>query len=117
VEIIDRIDRNRLASILVALTAFAAGAFFVQYLRSCPQIGSDEEVSKTIDALFTALTSKDVQRLSDCEQRLQSYREAGDLPHSAAANLEGMIKQARAGEWESSARILYDFILAQRRMN
>ena len=112
----DLFDRNRLATIVLGILAVVAIVFLMQFLRSHPQVGADEEVFKTVDALFTALTSRDNQRLSDCEQRLQSYRDAGTLPSSAAKKLDGIIKQARAGEWEASVRKLYDFMLAQRRM-
>lgn len=115
-ETIDRIDRNRLATIVLGILAIAAIVLLTQFLRSQPQFGADEEVFKTVDALFTALTSRDNQRLSDCEQRLQTYRAAGTLPSSAAKKLDGIVKQARSGEWEASARKLYDFMLAQRRM-
>lgn len=114
--LIDRIDRNRFATMLLAVAAFAAGALVVQYLRFTPQLGMDEEVFKTVDALFTAITSKNVQRLNDCEQRLKSAREEGKLNSSAAAKLGTIIGAARAGEWEGSARKLYTFILAQRRI-
>jgi hypothetical protein len=117
VEIIDRIGRNRIVSLLIAVTAFAAVAYCVQYLRSYPQMEADEEVFKTVDALFTALNSKNIQRLNDCEQRLRKYSDEGNLASSASRNLEGIIERARAGEWENSSQTLYDFILAQRRTN
>lgn len=114
-EITDRIDRRRLASVLIAVTAFVAGVLIVQYLRSYPQMDADENVLKTVDALFTALNNKNSQHLNDCERQLQKYRDEGSLPSSAWRNLQGIIKRARAGEWESSSKTLYDFILAQRR--
>ena len=113
-EIINRIDRNRPVAIVVAILAFALFGICVQYLRAYPQIGDEEKVMTTVDALFTALTTRDLDRLRNCETRLQEYREEGDLPDVAATKLEQIIGRARSGEWESSARTLYDFILAQR---
>ena len=115
-EIIDRLQRNRLATILIAIVSFVCAAAVYQYLRTSPQIGPNEEVFKTVDALFTALTTKDLQRLSDCESRLQADLESGALPSAAAKNLDGIIQRARAGKWDASADTLYQFILDQRRM-
>ncbi|HVV99497.1 MAG TPA: hypothetical protein VHB77_04115 [Planctomycetaceae bacterium] len=84
-------------------------------LQSPPQLGHDEEVFQTVDALFTALTSRDPQRLDDCVQRLQFQRETGRLPVRAARSLDRVIAQAQRGEWRSAAEQLYRFILGQRR--
>ncbi|WP_397568610.1 hypothetical protein [Schlesneria sp. T3-172] len=113
-EIIERIDRNRPTTIALAIFGLALSGILIQYLRAQPQIGEEEQVITTVDALFTALTTRDLQRLEDCESRLQSYRENGELPEVAAAKLQKIIGRAREGEWEPSARTLYDFILAQR---
>ena len=48
--------------------------------RPPPQMGSDPAVFDTVDALFTAVTSRDVRRLGECEERLRGFREAGTLP-------------------------------------
>jgi hypothetical protein len=80
-----------------------------------PQIGWDEEVFSTVDALFTAVNSRDLKQLSDCEQRLKTYQQSGKLPAAAAGRLDSLIQQARAGEWKLAAQRLYDFMLGQRR--
>ena len=114
VRILDRIDRNRISSILVVTSLIIVG-MILQYFRSYPQIGNDDEVFKTTDALFTALNTKSPQQLDECERRLQDYRQAGTLTPAAATRLEKIIEGARMGEWEKSSRNLYDFILAQRK--
>jgi hypothetical protein len=101
--------------ILCALTAVVAVVVLFQNLRSPPQIGTDEEVFATVDALFTALTSRDDNRLDDCEERLLAYREADQMPAHAADYLDAVIEQARSGQWEPAARRLYDFMFGQRR--
>jgi len=83
--------------------------------RRPPQIGADERVFHTVDALYTAVKSQDVARLADCERRLHTYRDAGALPAAAAARLDGMIGAAKSGRWQSAAESLYDFMLGQRR--
>ena len=86
------------------------------YARSSPpQIGGDEETIKAVDALFTAVTARDDKLLADCERQLQALKGAGKLPNHASASLDGIIKQARDGGWESAAQTLYDFMRGQRR--
>lgn len=80
-----------------------------------PQMGADEEVFNTVDALFTAVTAKDPRLVEQCEQRLNGYREANKLPAGAAAYLDGVITQTKNGQWESAAHRLYDFMTVQRR--
>jgi hypothetical protein len=80
-----------------------------------PQIGTDEAVFKTVDALFTAVTSKDKKRLEQCATRLAEYRKAGQLPEASAELLDSIVTQARSGEWKPAAERLYDTMLSQRR--
>ena len=58
---------------------------------------------------------EDAARLGECERRLRGYREAGQLPATAAAYLDDVIRTARAGRWSSAAEALYDFMRGQRR--
>lgn len=68
-----------------------------------------------MDALYTAVRSRDEKRLAQCEQRLASYRDAGKFPKASAEYLSGIIGTARGGDWQSAAKRLYGFMLAQRR--
>ncbi|MFT3920992.1 MAG: hypothetical protein QM778_00515 [Myxococcales bacterium] len=79
-----------------------------------PQLSSNNEVFKTVDGLFTAVTARDEQKLMACEQRLMKYESAGDLPSAASKRLKRVIATARSGQWESAARQLYDFMHGQR---
>jgi hypothetical protein len=80
-----------------------------------PQMGDDEEVSKAVDALFTAVSARNEQLLDDCEGRLGTLKEGGKLPAPAAEFLDGVIDQARDGLWRPAAERLYSFMKAQRR--
>ena len=48
-----------------------------------PQMGADEDVFHTVDALYTAVTARDPRLVGQCEQRLHAYREADKLPPTA----------------------------------
>ena len=106
---------RRLVQILCGLVAVAVIVFFVQKFRAPPQIGTDEEAFATVDALFTALTSRDRVRLDTCDARLRVLRDENQLPPKAADHLDAVIQQARSGQWEPSAKRLYDFMYQQRR--
>ena len=109
------LQTRRATWILLALAAIGVVAILVVALRRPPQMGADEEVFRTVDALYTAVASRDEKRLAECERRLKDYRAAAKLPDSAADSLEAIIEKARAGKWESATERLYDFMLAQRR--
>ncbi len=97
----------------VAVAVVGIGLFF--YFSRPPQMGTSEEVFHTVDALYTAVRGRDEKRLADCEQRLHAHRDAGKLPPAAAESLDGIVRKARNGSWETAAERLYDFMLAQRR--
>jgi hypothetical protein len=108
---------NRRTTFLVAGAMIAAtlfGVFFFGCGRA-PQMGADEEVFRTVDALYTAVTARNVKLLDDCDKRLQDQKAAGKLTPSAAAHLDGIIAMARAGRWQPAAERLYAFMAAQRR--
>ncbi len=107
--------RKRIVLSVVCGLSILLLILIVRHLRTPPQMGADEEVFKTVNALFTALTSKNTSRLDDCGKRLRDYREAGKLPETAAKSLDSIMKQAREGQWDPAARRLYEFMLVQRR--
>jgi hypothetical protein len=98
----------------LGLGAILAVVALVAWART-PQLGTDEEVFRTVDALFTAVTARDEKLLSQCEQRLKAHRAAGKLPASAGDALDRVVAKARAGSWESAAERLYDFMKSQKR--
>ncbi|HSQ57296.1 MAG TPA: hypothetical protein VLM40_16360 [Gemmata sp.] len=108
--------RGRTA-VYACLGLLAAGALVVllAFLNRSPQMGADEEVFRTVDALFTATTARDEKRLAECEGRLHTLRDEGRLPESAAKFLDEVIARARSGRWETAAEKLYSFMLDQRR--
>lgn len=98
-----------------ALIVVAIAALFFFWPSSPPQIGPDEEAFRTLDALFTAITSRNHDRLNSSESRLRSLREQGRLPAQAADRIDAIIADARTGQWQPAAERLYEFIKGQRR--
>jgi len=112
----DRSRRERVAAFaLLGLGVALAGFLLFAYLNRPPQMGTSEEAFKTVDALYTAVRSRDENRLTESERRLRGHRETGKLPTAAADALDAIIRTARAGSWESATERLYDFMRAQRR--
>src|SRR5690349_12858947 len=69
---------------LYAVAAFALVAalglgYWIWCMQPPPQMGADEEVFRTVDALYTAFTARDEKLLSDCEVRLRALHDAARL--------------------------------------
>jgi hypothetical protein len=108
-------SRSKLGLIILAVLSVAVAARAWWTSRSQPQLPASDEVFKTVDSLFTAVTARDSQHLAACEQRLQGFRQRNLLTAAAARRLERAIDAAKSGEWEAAARQLYIFMQGQRR--
>jgi len=108
-------SRTRIGLAVLALLGVVIGLRAWWAFRSPPQLPPSDEVFKTVDSLFTAVTARDEGKLVACEQRLTKYKERGLLPAAAAKRLDRVISAARGGQWESAAHQLYTFMLGQRR--
>jgi hypothetical protein len=84
------------------------------WLGRPPQVGADKESIKVVDALYTAVTSRNPKRLAQCEEQLHTLRDAGKLPRRTADYLDGLINTARGGNWQGASHKLVDFMRAQR---
>lgn len=109
------VKRHPLLLLALGLPAVGAVVLLIINLGPPPQMGADEAVFNTVDALFTAVTARDEKLLADCERRLLALKAAGKLPLDASAYLDNITRKARAGRWESAAQSLYDFMSVQRR--
>lgn len=107
--------RSKIALTLLCLVLLALAARLWYGYRSQPQLPANDEVFKTVDALFTAVTAHDTRRLADCQQRLAKYKDRGALPAAAAKRLDRIIGLAQSGDWTAAAHRLYDFMQAQQR--
>jgi hypothetical protein len=108
---------RRSLAVLAVLSVVTGGlvAWFWLGRSSPPQLPANEEVFKSVDALFTAITARDAQQLAACEARLAAHKERQELPPAAATRLDQIVTQASGGKWEASARALYHFIQGQKR--
>ena len=66
-----------------------------------PQIGTNKEAFKTVDALYTAVSLRDSKLVAQCEERLEGLRDSGSLPADASKSLDSIIAEAKAGDWEA----------------
>jgi len=114
-ETVDATNRAKVAWLVLGALGLGFVVAIVLALRTPPQLAANEEVFKTVDALYTAVRMKDEKRLGECEKRLHGYRDAGKLPKESSEVLDGVIAKARSGGWEMATERLYDFMLAQRR--
>jgi hypothetical protein len=79
-----------------------------------PQLQADEDVLKSLDGLFTALTSKSTPRLVKCEERLTELHAQGKIANSSWKQIVGFMESAKREDWESASRGLYRFIELQK---
>jgi hypothetical protein len=107
--------RTKLSLAILGLLFLALAARLYFGYLSQPQLPASDEVFKTVDALFTAVTAHDNQRLADCQQRLAKYKDHGSLPPAAARRLDRIISLAQSGDWTTAAHRLYDFMQGQKR--
>lgn len=89
--------------------------FFAYGCGSTPQITESAECMKCADALYTAVTAKNIRLVEQCAAELQRLRDANELPHAADKHLQAIIAKAQAGDWDSAAKGLHAFIRQQRR--
>lgn len=80
-----------------------------------PQIGTDKEVFKAVDALYTAVGLKDARLVADCHEHLARLQNQGKLPQNASKALDKIVAQTKQGDWETAQARLSDFMEGQRR--
>ena len=78
-----------------------------------PPAVDSEAAMTTVDALYTALTSKRTDLLDQTETELKEFHSRQRLSDAAMNALESMISQARQGQWQPAAERLDSFIRRQ----
>jgi hypothetical protein len=103
---------NRTVVIPLAITLLALGC------GGCggqPQIGEDRDTFKTVDALYTAVSLRDLKLVGQCESKLKELRDASRIPDRAFSSLGSIIAEAKDGKWEPALERLSTFMEGQRR--
>ncbi len=80
-----------------------------------PQLGSDREAFKTVDALYTALGLRDIKIVDQCDEKLRRLRDEGKLSRDAWSRMDSIITIAKQEKWESALGLLSQFMEGQRR--
>ena len=80
--------------------------------NSSPPLGS-EEVSRTADALYTAVTSRRPELVDAVEENLKKLNADQQISPAAMTALQAIIDQARAGQWQAAAEELDQLIRNQ----
>lgn len=93
---------------------FPCAVLLIVLLTGCgPSAVSSPEAERSVDALYTAVTSRRPELLEQCEQRLKQLLTEEKLTQSAHDELAEIIQQARRGEWQPAAETLDSFIRNQ----
>ena len=92
------------------------GTMTVTGCRRVPQVLTDEAVFGELDALYTAVTSKRPELLSDCRKRLTQLHKDKKLSDAGFAEVETIMDMSEDNEWANAAQRLYDFMRAQRKV-
>ncbi len=79
------------------------------------QIGPDAEAFKAVDALYTAISLREPERVDSCVETLRSLHKDGRLDEAAFEELSKMSDEAKGGEWEPVQSRLASFMRGQRR--
>lgn len=102
---------NRTANVAVLSWLFALS------LVGCgrpAQIGADRDTFKAVDALYTAVSLRDLKLVDQSETKLKDLRNAGKIPEAASKSLESIIAEAKGGKWEPAQGRLGKFMEGQR---
>ncbi len=78
-----------------------------------PAVLDSDEAHQSTDALYTAVTSRQLDLLDSVEADLRKLVEEQKLSIDAMDDLGGIIKLARTNKWQQSAEELDHFIRAQ----
>lgn len=105
-----RWNRAALACAIVLGCCFSLGG-----CSSPPQVLDDEETYSTVDALWTAVTSKRTDLVDRTAERLSSLNAEGKLSKEGLTALEAIIARTRKDEWMPAAQDLKAFIQGQRK--
>ncbi len=85
-----------------------------RYYTLPPELQATAEASKTLDAMFTALTARDSRKLKVCMERIEGHATAGRLSEKGMTEVRHCSQLADSGAWEEAAKRLYWIVYEQR---
>ena len=100
--------RQCVSAMLTLLVASSIGC------GGSPEVTSEAGL-KSLDVLYTAVTSRKPELLDQCAIQVNHLETSGDLSGSAADSMEGVIQLAEAGDWQQAAERLDKYIRLQTR--
>jgi hypothetical protein len=80
-----------------------------------PQLGSDQQLWSTTDALWTAVSSRRSELVSKAAVKLEELNAVGALNDEAHKSLNEVIALTKAGDWAEARKDLRAFIEGQQR--
>lgn len=80
-----------------------------------PQVLNSDESLKSLDALWTAVTSQKSELLANAAKDLKRMHDQKRMSDAGWRSIDAIIKQAELGDWQGAAKKLRDFIKGQRK--
>ncbi|MFO1023407.1 MAG: hypothetical protein U0903_22350 [Planctomycetales bacterium] len=82
-----------------------------------PQVLNSDESLKSLDALWTAVTSQKRDLLTTAAKDLKKIHDDKKMSDAGWSRIDAIIKQAESGDWQGAAKKLQTFIKGQRKQN
>lgn len=89
------------------------GIVFFKWSASMPALEGSPEALRTLDALFTAVTAKDIGKVHSSAKKLEELGETQGISQAALLQVRRCGRYADEGEWTKSAELLYRLISEQ----
>jgi hypothetical protein len=86
-------------------------AALILALGGCSGEPSERELKnrRELEALLTAASLKDQKEVEKDARWIEARRASGELSESPYRTLQGIIEQARAGDWAAAEKQAYEF--------
>ncbi len=108
------LPRNRVRVSVVWL-CLGLSVFMFAGCSRVPQVLTDEAVFGELDALYTAVTTKRRDLLTDCQQRIKKLHDEKRLSDAGHKEIQAIVALTEQDKWRPAAERLYDFMRGQRK--
>lgn len=107
------LSKSHWMTIVAGTVVVLFAAWFAFWPKATPQLNQDPEVLSALDAVFTAINSRNSKELERLDKILVSHHEEGRINLDAHQRVQAISSVAKNGEWELAAEQLYSFIERQ----